>query len=453
LKQIPREIGNAEHSKLACLQAISWAERQTLTEPLRKIAVDLTPLLPGAENGGAKILALELVRRLASIAPETQFLILTLPRCHDELVALEAKNVSRKMIGNGEWQNRAWQWGGRLHRALVRRIPDRLRPVRSIVYELQRITAKAGRKASFTGELNVDLLFCPFGAGAGHARLPPGIPVVAIVVDLQHKAYPQFFTRDQITERDHNLNSHRTSFVAVISDFVKQSLLDEGFPEASVKTIYIRMDRHLPELTREHASSILQQLRLAPESYFLYPANFWRHKNHEMLFTAFLQARSRGLSSQIKLVCTGAPGPRIEELKDVIQRLGLDGAVIFPGFLDEINFSALMRSCLGVVFPSLYEGFGMPVLEAMAAGCPVACSDRTGLVEIVGNAALLFDPRNPSDIATAMCRLSSDGKLRADLINKGKHRAADFADSDRMAREYLELFQYAAGQYGEGDCV
>ena len=169
-----------------------------------------------------------------------------------------------------------------------------------------------------------------------------------------------------------------------------------------------------------------------------------------MLFTGFLQARSRGLPKDIKLVCTGAPGPRVEELKDATQRLGLRNAVIFFDFLDEVSFSAVMRSSLGVVFPSLYEGFGMPVPEAMASECPVACSDRTSLVEIAGNAALLFDPRKPSDIATAMCRLSSDRKLRADLINKGKRRALEFGDPDRMTREYWELFQYAAGHCREG---
>jgi hypothetical protein len=226
-------------------------------------------------------------------------------------------------------------------------------------------------------------------------------------------------------------------------------LLEQGFPASSVKTIYIRMNQRLPQASPEQANSILQQLGLAPDYYFLYPANFWRHKNHEMLLTGFLQARSRGLPTEVKLVCTGAPGARLEELKDAVQRLGLASAVLLAGFLDEVAFSALMRSSLGVVFPSLYEGFGMPVLEAMAAGCPVACSNRTSLPEVVGDAALLFDPRKPSDIAEAMCRLWFDQDLRSELMQNGKRRALAFTNSDEMTREYWHLFQRAAGRYSE----
>ena len=224
--------------------------------------------MPGGENGGHKIVALELVRRLARFAPETQFLILTSASCHDELAALEAKNVSRKLIGvEAKWQSRARRWGGRVRRTLMRRVPGRFRPA---VYEFQRVIWRTAGKASLGEDLNVDLLFCPFGTAhlRGRAGLRPELPIAAIVIDLQHKAYPQFFNQDQITERDHDLNWHRTSVIGVGSDFVRQSLLDEGFSESSVRTIYIRLNRRLPELDHEHASSILRKLKLAPESVF-----------------------------------------------------------------------------------------------------------------------------------------------------------------------------------------
>src|SRR5947209_12174619 len=101
-----------------------------------------------------------------------------------------------------------------------------------------------------------------------------------------------------------------------------------------------------------------------------------------MLLTAFSMAKHRGLPPDIKLVCTGSPGSRMVELADAADALSMGGSVIFPGFVGEVEFAALIKSCLGVVFPSLYEGFGMPVLEAMAAGRPVACSNCTSLPEI-----------------------------------------------------------------------
>lgn len=115
----------------------------------------------------------------------------------------------------------------------------------------------------------------------------------------------------------------------------------------------------------------------------------------------------------------------------------------------------------GVVFPSLYEGFGMPVMEAMAANVPVACSNSTALPEVVGKAALLFDPRVPSQIAQAMISLVADDALRSQLIQAGRPTAVDFSDSERMAREYWRLFEQAlvnvrhekdivAGAYADG---
>jgi hypothetical protein len=191
------------------------------------------------------------------------------------------------------------------------------------------------------------------------------------------------------------------------------------------------------------ASEVLARLGVVPKRYLLYPANFWRHKNHEMLLTAFGMAVAAGLAIDIKLVCTGAPGARQQWLQDAAGAMGLGGRVIFPGYLSNEELAALFGHCGGMVFPSLYEGFGLPVIEAMAAGVPVACSNATSLPEVAAEAAILVDPREPGQIAEAMIALLTDTPLRERLIAAGHLRAGMFADSERMAAEYWDLFLFA----------
>jgi glycosyltransferase involved in cell wall biosynthesis len=189
--------------------------------------------------------------------------------------------------------------------------------------------------------------------------------------------------------------------------------------------------------------SIFDRLGLASQRYLLYPANFWKHKNHEMFLTAFGIACHEGLPADIKLVCTGAPGVRQAWLASAADAMHLGDRVLFPGYLSTAELAALMANCTAVVFPSLYEGFGLPVLEAMAAGVPVACSNTTSLPEVAGDAAIFFDPKVPDQIAKAMITLAENETFRARLINAGRQRAVEFSDLTRMAKEYWELFEFA----------
>jgi glycosyltransferase involved in cell wall biosynthesis len=143
----------------------------------------------------------------------------------------------------------------------------------------------------------------------------------------------------------------------------------------------------------------------------------------------------------MRLVCTGAPGERRDALERAARQMGLGAHVSFPGFVPQEEMQRLMAGATAVVFPSLYEGFGLPVIEAMAAGVPVACSNTTSLPEVADGAALLFDPRIPEQVAAAMVSLAGDAQLRERLIAAGRDRAREFADPDRMAREYWELLR------------
>lgn len=152
-------------------------------------------------------------------------------------------------------------------------------------------------------------------------------------------------------------------------------------------------------------------------------------------------ARHQGLDPRIQLVCTGDGVDRFEYLCELRDSLGLGESLLLPGFVSNGELEALLQHCLGLVFPSLYEGFGMPVIEAMARGIPVACSSTTALGEVAGDAAMLFDPRNPQQISNAMLAMAAcTPGQRQELVEKGLRQSHRYQDAGRMADQYWELF-------------
>ncbi|KAF0653462.1 glycosyltransferase [Cyanobium sp. Copco_Reservoir_LC18] len=154
-------------------------------------------------------------------------------------------------------------------------------------------------------------------------------------------------------------------------------------------------------------------------------------------------AKHSGLPDDIQLVCTGEDLNRRQRLEAVAEGLRISPSVKMTGFVAAQHLDSLYAHSLAVVFPSLYEGFGMPVIEAMALGVPVACSSTTALAEVAGDAALLFDPGHPGEIATAMCRLSLEKELRATCIQKGRVQSSRYTSPGTMANSYWELFHDA----------
>lgn len=431
----------------------SWPEVKKLAEQLgtpnfgmnkslRTIAVDLTPVLPGGENGGAKIFVLELLRRLAEMAPQTQFVLLTQAASHEELASLDCPNMRRLMVVGPVVTNSLRPRLLGLASRVLPHLPARLRnAVSRLGYSLNAVLKRSGSGALLR-DMGADLLFCPF---TGPTYFEPGIPTVCTIYDLQYKTYPEFFAAEDVAHRDCTFIEacRRATALTAISDYSRDSAVAHGsLDPARIRTIHLRMAQRISP-GAEHDKALLSRLGLTPQRYLIYPANFWKHKNHEMLLTAFGMACHGGLAADVKLVCTGAPGARQEWLMSAARTMNLGDRVLFPGYLPNAELAALMANCTGVVFPSLYEGFGLPVIEAMAAGVPVACSNATSLPEVAADAAILFDPRIPTQIAQAMASLVEDGALRARLIQAGQQRATEFSDAERMAREYWELFQYA----------
>ena len=298
---------------------------------------------------------------------------------------------------------------------------------------------RRGRPASVTSKLGSDLLLCPFTAPYYH---DPAVPTVAIVMQLVFDAYPQFFDAEQRFFRHRDLTwATRVSTLACLSDFVRDRVLEFGHLSGErAVTIRPRTYRRLPDLSTADATRIVAPLGLESGSFLVYPANFWPHKNHALLVTAFAMYCAAHPESRLKLVCPGQPDAARASLRDATTCMGIGDRVLFPGYASETEVAALYRASLGLLFPSLYEGFGLPLLEAMALGVPVLASNTTCIPEVAGDAALYFDPRIPRAIVNAIERLCSEPDLRRRLVASGSARAASLGDPDDEAREYLDLF-------------
>jgi glycosyltransferase involved in cell wall biosynthesis len=421
-----------------------------MLEP-RAIAVDLTPMLPGGENGGAKVFVLELLRRLAARHARTRFLLLTQSASHEELAALDGPNVERLLVaGAGTVERRI----DSLLKSAVRRaaaaLPRRIAiPIAALASRLRRGHAPGPSLR----DRGVDLLFCPFTAPSYREA---SLPVVCTIYDLQYRSYPQFFRPEEVAHRDQTFRAaaRHASVLVAISDYARDSAIDYGqIDPARIRTIHLQMAKRISRLDAARERGLLAGLGIEPGDYLLYPANFWRHKNHELLLAAFAMAATRGLRDQCKLVCTGAPNERVAWLRTAADGLGIGERVLFPGYVADEVLGVVLGNARGLVFPSLYEGFGLPVIEAMAAGVPVACSNSTSLPEVCAGAALLFDPRVPTEIADAMVRLDRDAEARAALVAAGLLRAQQFADTGRMADEYWDAFLFALANGRQANAV
>ena len=400
------------------------------------IAVDMTPILPGGENGGAKIFTIELLKSFQNAASEDHFLLLTALWNHEELAILDGPNMTRHCVLTGKKPRPkplTAQYPGFLLRGLGR-----------IRWYIMRASKTGIVSRRLLGSRRVDLLFCPFTA-VTYAE--PGIRTVSIIYDLQHRDLPQFFSPHEIGVRNSFLNevSKRADYIVCISEHVREAALKhlKTDPERT-HTAHVCIQSRMSTPDQRSIDKHLSALGIGRHQYMFYPANYWPHKNHRMLLSAYGMFLSRNSESNLDLVFTGALEDLEKDLKRAVKQMGLTGRVHFLGFLPQEQLDVVWYGCEFLIFPSLYEGFGIPVLEAMSIGKPVLCSNTTSLPEVAGKAALYFDPRKPGDIVNCLERVSKDSSLRKDLVKQGYARAADFSP-EIMTRKYLKIFRSALG--------
>jgi glycosyltransferase involved in cell wall biosynthesis len=218
---------------------------------------------------------------------------------------------------------------------------------------------------------------------------------------------------------------HRAATILTVSEFTRAQIIEwAGVAEAKVCNVGCGVDAAYRPEGESYG---------LPFRYLLCVSNRKRHKNEFRIVEAYAKA---GLGAEVHLVFTGDPAT---ELTDCIERHRVTLLVHFTGRVPEEKLPSLYRGAEALVFPSLYEGFGLPVLEAMACGTPVLTSNRTALPEAAGDAALLVDPTSVEQISAGVRSITSDTALRRELRERGLVRAARFSWAQSVARVHQVL--------------
>jgi glycosyltransferase involved in cell wall biosynthesis len=267
-------------------------------------------------------------------------------------------------------------------------------------------------------------------AGAAIVHFPFTVPVprpakgqafVQTLLDVQHLDLPQLFSRSELAYRHHFYDgaARRADAVITISEFAKQRMVELlGLSPGKIHVAHLAVD---PNEFISHSGP--------RENFVLYPARRWPHKNHARLIEAMATVRKH--IPDMRLVLTGG---------------GLDGLGALPGWVDRKGLvsydelKTLYRSAAVLAFPSLYEGFGLPPLEAMASGCPVAASNAGSIPEVCGDAAVLFDALDPGSIASGILEAID---RHVELASEGARQVQNFT-WERCRDVHLAVYRSVA---------
>lgn len=278
-----------------------------------------------------------------------------------------------------------------------------------------------------------DALFCPL------VELEPRdaiIPSFVTIPDMQHEVYPHFFDARTLSvlREVYPASTSMASKVFTISEFSRQALITAcELDPAKVIVVPLDVDSAFREKYDVEEREEVRRRHAVPDRYVLFPAITWPHKNHGVLLRAVRMFNARHVP--VGLVLTGSAGPAHEAVMRAVGE-GLSKVTLFLDHIPRKELACLYQDSVALVFPSLFEGFGLPILEAFHSSCPVICSATTSCPEIAGDAALYVDPSDPAAIAAALVRLEESRDLRESLIARGHERASKFSWDEAGRRTY-----------------
>lgn len=322
--------------------------------------------------------------------------------------------------------------------------------VREVHGPAERLGARFGKLwweqvglAQACASVGTDVLHTPYFA----SPLFPNSPTVVTVHDVIPMILPHYGSawHARIYGRLVSASARRAGAIITVSHTSKQDIVRVlRVPEERVHVIYNAVDPRLHQVCDEAALEGMRDAHGIGERFLLYFGGFDERKNVARIILAYDAARTH-FQQPCQLVLAGALNlvgehPLYPDPRPLIRQLGLEEQVIVTGRISEVEKPLLYSAATAFVFPSLYEGFGIPVLEAMACGAPVLTSNSSSLPEVAGDAALMVDPASVEEMAGAMIRLVNEETLRDELRRKGFLRVGHFS-WERSARETLAVYR------------
>jgi len=291
----------------------------------------------------------------------------------------------------------------------------------------------------FMNRLKADIIHHPFSI---LQPLNHRIPSVLTFHDMQHEFFPEYFSSYALNARKKlwRPSAEKATRIIAISGYAKTCLIERyGIAPDKIDVVYTGYNPYFRQVADPDALESAGSRLGLPKNFMYYPAATWPHKNHLRLLAALKIMKERyGFDGQ--LVLSGIAKQANDDVLQEIARLGLRDSVIVLGYLPHDDLPLLYNLARLMVFPSLSEGFGIPLLEAMACGCPVACSSATSLPEIAGQAAVTFDPLSVEELVDVIWKLWNDEAMQQALQTRGLERVKQF-DEATMARQTIRVYE------------
>lgn len=270
-------------------------------------------------------------------------------------------------------------------------------------------------------------------------------PTVVTIHDLSFMRYPQAFPAPQrmYLQSQVRRSARHARRVIAVSQATKEDVVALfGVPPERITVIYNGVDDMFSPATPEEIDAFRRQRGL-PQRFVLHLGTLEPRKNLARLVEAFAQARQQlAASDDLKLVLAGGKGWGYDDIFAAVERLGLQKQVLFPGYVPDADLPWFYRAATVFAYPSLLEGFGLPVVEAMACGTPVITSAVSSLPEVAGDAALLVDPLSADALADALVRVLHDSTLAGEMRRRGLLQASRFS-WQRTAAETTAVYRWA----------
>lgn len=261
--------------------------------------------------------------------------------------------------------------------------------------------------------------------------VPPRVKgkVIVTVYDMVYKQYPETMAKKNIArlERDLIRSVNRADIIITISENSKKEIIEYlNIPESKIEIVYpgVELQQYNKTYSAIEKECIKKKYNL-PEEYILYLGTLEPRKNIESIIDSYAQYK-KNYTGKLKLIIAGKKGWMFESIFEMVKKNNLQEDIIFIGYVDERDKPLLYKMSRMFIFPSLYEGFGMPVLEAMAAGVPVITSNNSSIPEVAGEAAILLNAQDIEGMVVAINQLDKDSSLRKKLILEGLKQSSKF---------------------------